>query len=109
MIRRVPWFLFLLLGLTLESGVLYAFGVHINSSTRPRTVHIGAILSFNSTIGKVAKVAIQAAVDDVNSSPHVLHGTQLKLSMQDSQYSGFLGVLEGKVPFLTVCLFWNFS
>ncbi|KAJ8428939.1 LOW QUALITY PROTEIN: hypothetical protein Cgig2_009810 [Carnegiea gigantea] len=94
MILSVLWFLLLLLGLGLENGLLYATGIHSNSSTRPKTVHIGPLLSFNSTIGKVAKVAIQAAVEDVNSCPQVLHGTQRKISMQDSQYSGFLGFLD---------------
>jgi ionotropic glutamate receptor len=36
------------------------------NSTRS-DVNIGAILSFNSSIGKIAKVVIQAIVDDVNS------------------------------------------
>ncbi|KNA19935.1 hypothetical protein SOVF_056880 [Spinacia oleracea] len=51
-------------------------------------------MSFNSTIGKVAKLAIQAAIDDVNSSPHVLQGTKLNISIQDSHHNGFLGAVE---------------
>ena len=51
------------------------------SSTRPDVVNIGTILSFNSSIGKVAKVAIEAAMDDVNSNPVVLNGTKLKVTM----------------------------
>ncbi|KNA19936.1 hypothetical protein SOVF_056890 [Spinacia oleracea] len=92
MIMRVLW-LFLLLVLKLENGLLLASGVGTNHSTRPRTVTIGAIFSFNSTIGKVAKVAIQAAVDDVNSSSQVLNGTNLSITMQDCQ-SGFLGIIQ---------------
>lgn len=65
-----------------------------NTSTRPRSLNIGAIFSFNSTIGKVAKVAIQAAVDDVNSSSDVLKGTNLNISMQDSSQNEFLGIVE---------------
>ncbi|XP_059440455.1 glutamate receptor 3.6-like [Corylus avellana] len=65
------------------------------NSTRPDVVNIGAILSFNSSIGKVAKLAIEAAVDDVNSSPLILNGTKLKISMQDTKLSsGFLGIVE---------------
>jgi ionotropic glutamate receptor len=68
----------------------------VSVSTRPNVVNIGAIFSFNSSIGKVAKVAIEAAVQDVNSNPAVLKGTQLKLAMQDTkQSSGFLGIVEG--------------
>jgi ionotropic glutamate receptor len=66
------------------------------ASTRPNVVNIGAILSFDSSIGKVAKVAIEAAVDDVNSSPMVLNGIKLKISMQDTKLSReFLGIVEG--------------
>ncbi|KAL9327206.1 hypothetical protein ACSQ67_007851 [Phaseolus vulgaris] len=64
-------------------------------STRPRAVNIGAILSFNSRIGRVAKVAIQAAVDDVNSDATILNGTKLKISMLDTKLStGFLGIID---------------
>lgn len=86
--------LFLLLVVKLESGMLLAAGVGTNDSTRPRTVNIGAMLTFNSTIGKVAKVAIQAAVDDVNSSSDVLQGTKLNISMQDSDNSEFRGIFQ---------------
>ncbi|XP_059440447.1 glutamate receptor 3.6-like [Corylus avellana] len=65
------------------------------NSTRPDVVNIGAILAFNSSIGKVAKVAIEAAVDDVNSDPGVLIGTKLKITMQDTKLSnGFPGIVE---------------
>ncbi|XWS33968.1 hypothetical protein CRYUN_Cryun22dG0127900 [Craigia yunnanensis] len=72
----------------------FSFGNSVNVTTRPNVVNIGAIFSFNSTVGKVAKVAIEAAVDDVNSEPAVLNGTKLKLTMQDTNYSGFLGIVE---------------
>ncbi|KAF7809580.1 glutamate receptor 3.6-like [Senna tora] len=65
------------------------------SSTRPSSVNIGAILSFNSTIGRVAKVAIEAAVDDINSNQTILNGTHLNISVQDTKVStGFLGIIE---------------
>lgn len=61
--------------------------------TGPDIVNIGAILSFNTSIGKVA---IEAAVEDVNSDPRVLNGTKLKLSMQDTKLSSrFLDFIEG--------------
>ncbi|KAH7519812.1 hypothetical protein FEM48_Zijuj08G0076900 [Ziziphus jujuba var. spinosa] len=66
----------------------------IINTARPGFVNIGAILSLNSTIGKVAKVAIEAAVDDVNSNSSVLNGTKLRLAMQDTKYSDFLGIVE---------------
>ncbi|RYR78988.1 hypothetical protein Ahy_A01g003846 [Arachis hypogaea] len=61
-----------------------------NVPTRPITINIGAILSFNSTIGRVAKVAIQAAVDDINSNATILNGTKLNISMQDTKFSTLL-------------------
>ncbi|KAI4314662.1 hypothetical protein L6164_027550 [Bauhinia variegata] len=64
-------------------------------STRPSSVKIGAVLSFDSTIGKVAKVAIQAAVDDINSNPSILNGTKLNISLKDTKFSsGFLGIID---------------
>ncbi|XP_014507976.1 glutamate receptor 3.6 [Vigna radiata var. radiata] len=63
-------------------------------STRSSAVNIGAILSFDSIVGRVAKVAMQAAVDDVNSNPTILNGTKLNISMFDTKLStGFLGII----------------
>lgn len=81
--------------LVLQSG-LCSFGASTNASTRPEFVNIGGVFSVNTLIGKVAQVAILAAVEDVNSDPSVLGGTKLKLTIQDTNYSGFLGIVEGK-------------
>ncbi|KAJ6812760.1 glutamate receptor 3.1-like [Iris pallida] len=72
---------------------LVSAGVCQNVS-RPAVVNIGAVFSFNSTIGRVAKVAINAAVDDINSDTSVLRGTNLTVQMQDSSCNAFLGVVE---------------
>ncbi|CAO2830717.1 unnamed protein product [Amaranthus hypochondriacus] len=87
---------FRLLGFLLLFGLITLEHVtsNTNASARPKIVNIGAILSFNSTVGKVAKIAIQAAMNDVNASPEVLHGTKLNISMRDSARSGFLGVVD---------------
>jgi len=62
---------------------------------RPRIVNVGALMSFNSTVGRVAKVAIEAAVDDVNSDPTILNGTKLKILTLDTKLSaGFLGIVD---------------
>ncbi|KAK9995513.1 hypothetical protein SO802_020199 [Lithocarpus litseifolius] len=68
-----------------------------NISTRPSVVNVGAILAYKSIIGKVANVAIEAAIEDVNSDPTVLAGTKIQLIMQDSNYNGFLGIVETHV------------
>ncbi|XP_050230421.1 glutamate receptor 3.6-like [Mercurialis annua] len=87
---NVIWILILLV---LSNGVSL-YGISTNITTRPKSVKIGAILSFNSTVGKVARIAIRAAVNDVNSDPSVLGGTQLDIKMQDTNFSGFLGIVE---------------
>lgn len=62
---------------------------------RPNVVNIGALYTFNSTIGKVAHAAIAAAVDDVNADSSVLPGTTLNIITQDTNCSGFIGTIEG--------------
>lgn len=66
-------------------------------SKRPEVVNIGSIFVFKSMIGKVAKVAIEAAVQDVNSNPDVLRGTELNITMHNTNFSGFRGIVEGTV------------
>ncbi|KAL9229708.1 hypothetical protein vseg_005146 [Gypsophila vaccaria] len=86
--------------LVVENGLLHAAENDTTSSTRPKEVNIGAIFAFDTTIGKVAKVAIQAALDDVNDSPSVLHGTKLNITMKDSIFNGLVGIVEA-MSFLT--------
>ncbi|KAK4348933.1 hypothetical protein RND71_031688 [Anisodus tanguticus] len=43
-------------------------GLSGNGTSRPAVVNVGAIFTFDSTIGRVAKIAIQEAVKDVNSN-----------------------------------------
>lgn len=64
-------------------------------SARSAVVKIGAIFTFNSTVGRAAKFAIEEAVKDINSDPRILHGTQLTVTLQNSKCSGFLGLIEG--------------
>lgn len=82
--------------------------VHV--STIPSFVKIGAIFSFNSSIGKVAKVAIEAAIKDVNDDPTILNRTMLKLAVQDSKLDNeFLGIVEGTFSVTSpFCSFTNF-
>ncbi|KAJ4964145.1 hypothetical protein NE237_024084 [Protea cynaroides] len=85
--------IWILLSLVFSFGVL-SNGVGMNISSRPAVVHLGAILNLDSVIGKVAKVAMESAVEDVNVNNGILHGTKLVLKMQDSNHSGFLGIVE---------------
>lgn len=75
-------------------------GYSRNVSSRPAVVNIGAIFTFESTIGRAAKIAIQEAVKDVNANSSILHGTELKIHMRNSNCSGFLGLAEGNLPIL---------
>ncbi|KAK1304367.1 Glutamate receptor 3.4 [Acorus calamus] len=68
--------------------------IAIAGQGRPSVVNIGALFTYDSTIGRSVKAAILAAVDDVNADPTVLPGTRLNVIMQDSNCSGFLGTVE---------------
>ncbi|KAL6136881.1 hypothetical protein ACLB2K_062176 [Fragaria x ananassa] len=61
---------------------------------KPSVVNIGAIFTFDSVIGRVAKPAMQAAVSDVNADSGILKGTELKLFMEDANCSAFLASVE---------------
>ncbi|KAM7253215.1 hypothetical protein ACFE04_025833 [Oxalis oulophora] len=65
-----------------------------SSSSTPNVVTIGALFTFDSTIGRVAKIAIHQAIKDVNSDSNILHGTKLDVIMQNTNCSGFLGMVE---------------
>ncbi|KAK4757151.1 hypothetical protein SAY87_007278 [Trapa incisa] len=62
-------------------------------------VNVGAIFTFGSINGKVSKIAMKAAEADVNSDPTVLGGRKLSISMHDSNFSGFLGII-GALQFM---------
>lgn len=87
------WLLWLLF---LSSGVL-SNGLGRDAPRRPAIVHIGALFSVHSTIGRVANIALQEAVKDVNSNSRILNGTKLALTIQNSNCSGFIGMAEGTV------------
>ncbi|KAL5730857.1 hypothetical protein ACHQM5_003644 [Ranunculus cassubicifolius] len=57
----------------------------------PMVVKIGAVFSYESVIGRVAKVAIQAAEDDINADQTILKGIKLEFVMRDSKCNVFTG------------------
>ena len=63
----------------------------------PEVVNIGAIFTFSTINGKVAKIAMKAAEQDVNSDPSILGGRKLAITLHDSNYSGFLSIVGGKL------------
>ncbi|KAF0934966.1 hypothetical protein E2562_029496 [Oryza meyeriana var. granulata] len=84
-----------LLILLVLSLVLFPDGIRRSLAARPSIVSIGSILRFNSTIGGVSVVAIQAALEDINSDSTILNGTTLKVDMRDTNCDdGFLGMVQ---------------
>lgn len=93
------------------SLLLLCFGVLSNgrnASSRPAVVKIGSIFTFDSTIGRVAKIAIEEAVKDVNSNSTLLPGTQLVVQMQNSNCSGFLGMVGGMLLPISQIFIYSF-
>ncbi|URE32243.1 hypothetical protein MUK42_06173 [Musa troglodytarum] len=71
-----------------------ASGNGTSPGTRPGEISVGTLFTFDSTIGRAAKLAIELAVSDVNRDPSVLVGTKLRLLAQDTNCSEFLGTME---------------
>nr|GMC57253.1 glutamate receptor 3.6-like [Ipomoea batatas] len=69
-------------------------GVNSTLSARPSVVNIGCILTLRSNVGKIAKMVIQTAVEDINSNPAVLGGTKLNITFHDNKSNGLLGIIE---------------
>ncbi|KDP43779.1 hypothetical protein JCGZ_22406 [Jatropha curcas] len=70
------------------------------TNARTKVVNIGVLLSLNSTIGKVAKVAIEAAVEDVNRYQSVHGRVKLNLTVQDTNYNGYLDTVEAALSLI---------
>lgn len=62
---------------------------------RPSSVNVGALFTYDSFIGRAAKPAFKAAMDDINADQTVLKGTKLNIVFQDSNCSGFIGTMGG--------------
>ncbi|XP_010690549.2 glutamate receptor 3.2 [Beta vulgaris subsp. vulgaris] len=62
-------------------------------------VNIGAIFTLGTINGKVSQIAMNAAVDDINSDPSILSGRTLFLDIHDSNYNGFLSIM-GALQFM---------
>ncbi|XVF01640.1 hypothetical protein REPUB_Repub04eG0105700 [Reevesia pubescens] len=84
--------------LLLSTFILF-IGVFSEEALKPTVVNVGAIFSYNTINGKVAKVAMKAAEDDINSDPSVLGGRILSIAPHDSNFSSFLGII-GALQFM---------
>ncbi|KAD6795655.1 hypothetical protein E3N88_06551 [Mikania micrantha] len=74
-------------------GILVISGTFSVVFSKTDTVNIGAIMNVNTIIGKVSRIAMKTAVDDINSDPNILAGKRLSLSIHDANYSGFLSMV----------------
>ncbi|KAL9231790.1 hypothetical protein vseg_006964 [Gypsophila vaccaria] len=72
---------------------------HLGKTSGLENVNIGALFSLDTVQGKVAEIAMNAAVDDVNSDANILAGRTLSLHIHDSNYSGFLSIM-GALQFM---------
>jgi glutamate receptor, ionotropic, plant len=89
---KIAFLIFSFLTLFLVPDELYK-----SLAARPSIVNIGSIIRLNSTIGGVSAVAIQAALDDINSDPTILNGTTLHVQIRDTDCDdGFLGMIQGR-------------
>ncbi|XP_011079011.1 glutamate receptor 3.7 isoform X1 [Sesamum indicum] len=61
---------------------------------QPAVVKVGAVFTFDSVIGRGAKIAMEMAVEDINSDPRILNGTQLRMVMEDPKCSAFMGSVK---------------
>lgn len=86
----------------------FTVGFSGNVTSRPAVINVGAMFTFDSTIGKVAKIAIEEAVKDVNANSSILPGTDLVVKMVDTNCSGFLGIVEGLISLYGPIITANF-
>ena len=66
-----------------------------NPQNNITSINIGALYTYNSIIGRAARLAIELALEDVNSDRTILPDTKLNVISQDTNCSGFLATIEG--------------
>jgi hypothetical protein len=91
----------ILISSILRSDVNYL----VRAEATPSVIHIGALASYDTFIGRAAIRAIQMALDDINKDKDLLNTSKLALHLLDTNCSAFTGVAAGKPPFLYVSVF----
>ncbi|KAI4367359.1 hypothetical protein MLD38_023104 [Melastoma candidum] len=71
----------------------------VQARSRPDTINIGAVMSYGTVVGGVARIAMEAAATDINADPDFLGGSRFALTFHDSNFSGFLGIV-GALQFM---------
>jgi len=70
-----------------------SFSRNSSSSSLPSSVNVGALFTYDSFIGRAAKLAFVAAIEDINADQSILRGTKLNIVFQDTNCSGFVGTM----------------
>ncbi|KAJ9183216.1 hypothetical protein P3X46_007107 [Hevea brasiliensis] len=83
----------------LVSSFIVCISPFSQGAVSPGAVNVGAIFTFKTINGRVARIAMKAAEDDINSDPSILGGRKLSITMHDSNFSGFLGIV-GALQFM---------
>lgn len=79
----------------LSTLILLYTGKFSEGASEPEILNVGAIFTFSTINGKVSEIAMKAAEADINSDPSILGGRKLSITMHDSNFSGFLGIIGG--------------
>jgi hypothetical protein len=67
-----------------------------DAQAAPSVIHIGALVSYDTFIGRAAIKAIKMALDDINKDKTLLNTSVLALHLLDTNCSAFTGVAAGK-------------
>ena len=57
----------LVLLMALSNLLFSSAAVGLENSTVPEFINIGVLYSFNTSVGRIVKIAVETAVDDINS------------------------------------------
>ncbi|XP_065854717.1 glutamate receptor 3.2 isoform X2 [Euphorbia lathyris] len=77
----------------------FIFCINLSATASPDVINLGAIITYSTINGRVTKIALKAAEDDINSDPNILGGRKLSITIHDSNFSGFLGIM-GALQFM---------
>ncbi|CAH9089993.1 unnamed protein product [Cuscuta europaea] len=87
-VRRVFWAVVMMM--------FYSSGCWDAAAATAGVVNVGCMLILDSPVGKVTKLAVEAAVEDINSNPTLLPATKLNLTLLDTTpTAAFLPILQG--------------
>ncbi|XP_059072638.1 glutamate receptor 3.3 isoform X2 [Cryptomeria japonica] len=69
-----------------------AIALPLQHQSHPLMINVGALLSLNSTIGRISKIALEFAVQRINQEQKILRGTNILLKIMDYNCNTLQGV-----------------